>query len=328
MTGQVEREPEGNKNIPHIILLTLAVLLPSILWVVLGWVSCFLPLLIFICICKYGWKHTNSHLAIALPIALLIGYLLKSLELTFFSISFIPAGYIYALSATRKELPWQAGYKGILALCTCFFIFFSVLMVNSEYTFFQALSESLNRGIDEALKQYNSNENLTAENYKLIEETLYRVKATAPLILPAILGSILVVVTWITLVVGNTVLPKLKVSRPWPDYQFWSLPDKLIWGVIISGILVMIAGEQLRLIGINSLILFAFVYSFQGLAILVFMLKKWKIPLFLRVFIYVMMLLQSFGTIILLITGIADVWFDFRKLNPAHADNNSNNNIK
>ncbi len=327
MTKQVDIEPEGKKNIAHILLLTVAVLLPSVLWVVFGWASSFLPLLIFIFILKFGWRHTNSHLAIALLAALLIGYMLKSLELTLFSIAFLPAGYIFALSALRHELPWQAGYKGILTLCGCFFIFFSFLLVNSEFTFFQALSESLNRGIDEALKQYSSNENVTAENYQLIEETLYQIRSVAPLIFPAILGSILIVVAWTTLVIGNMILPRFKVDKPWPEYQYWTLPDKLIWGVIFSGVLVVFSGETIRLVGINSLILLAFIYSFQGLAILVFMLRKWNVPLFLRVFIYMMLLLQSFGTVILLITGIADVWFDFRKLNPAKADKDDNNNF-
>ncbi len=328
MTKQVEREPERKKNITHIALLSLAVLLPSVLWVILGWASSFLPLLLFVYILKYGWRQANSHLTIALLAALLIGYFLQSLELTLFSIAFVPAGYIFALAATRNELPWQAGYKGILTLCLSFFIFFSVLLINSDFTFFQAISESLNRGVDEALKQYGSNENLTAEQYELIEKTLFQIKTIAPIILPAILGSILIVVAWLTLVLGNTLMPRFKVNRPWPKYQYWSLPDKLIWGLIISGIIVVFTDDTARIIGINCLILFAFIYSFQGLAVLIFMLIKWKVPLFLRVTIYILMLLQSFGTIVLLIAGIADVWFDFRKLNPAQAGSNRNNKIE
>ncbi len=34
----------------------------------------------------------------------------------------------------------------------------------------------------------------------------------------------------------------------------------------------------------------------------------------MRSFFYVMMIVQTFGTIILLVVGIADVWLDLRKI--------------
>jgi hypothetical protein len=50
------------------------------------------------------------------------------------------------------------------------------------------------------------------------------------------------------------------------------------------------------------------------MAIAVFFMNKWNVPLLLRSFFYVMIVFQSLGTLILLIFGIADIWFDFRKL--------------
>ncbi len=63
----------------------------------------------------------------------------------------------------------------------------------------------------------------------------------------------------------------------------------------------------------EGLIIIALLYCIQGLAILVFLVNKWQIPRMLRTAIYIIMVLQSFGTIVLLGIGIADVWLDFRR---------------
>ncbi len=53
-----------------------------------------------------------------------------------------------------------------------------------------------------------------------------------------------------------------------------------------------------------------------------FFLDKWNVPIVFRSFFYVMIVFQSFGTALLLVAGIADIWFDFRKL---HKEDNEIN---
>ena len=72
--------------------------------------------------------------------------------------------------------------------------------------------------------------------------------------------------------------------------------------------------------------LLAILYFFQGLAIAAFYLNKWKLPKFFRSVMYLMLILQSFGTILLTVVGIADVWFDIRKL--FRIEQNINRNSK
>lgn len=314
MTRQVEKKPEGKNNALHIALFTLALLLPSTMWMVFGWTSCFLPLLVFIFIRNYGWRYTNSRLIIAVPAALLLGFLVQSLELIIFSAALLPAGYAAAYSAQRGDYPWQAGLKIWLALCLSFFLFFSILLVNSDISFFEAVTSSLHQGIDEALKQYRASESLSVENLAMLEQTLDQVKAVAPLIMPAILGGILLLVSWVTVVLGNVMLPKMGAAQPWPDYRYWILPDKLIWGLIIAGVVAILPGNIIRIAAINCVLIITVIYSFQGLAILAFFMDKWNIPRLIRSLIYIMIILQSFGTVLLIIAGIADVWFDMRKI--------------
>lgn len=326
MTKQVEEQPEGKKDLLHIFGWGMLFLLSGSLWMLFGWVSFFFPLIVFVYIQILGWRNTNKHLLAALPLALLGGYFTQSIELIAFTAIFLPAGYIAANSAQNGEMPWRAGLKVWLSLCCLFFIFFSVLSYNSEISFLRAITVALDTGIDEALKQYGQNGTLSAENYDILETTLLQAKQTAPLILPAILGSVLLLVTWLTIVAGNNVLPRLGCRRPWSLYKYWRLPDKLIWGLILSGVISALGRGVLQKIGINCLILISLIYSFQGLTIVVYYLDKLNVPKFIRAVIYIMIILQSFGSILLTIAGVTDVWFDLRRID--HKKDNRNSDAK
>lgn len=318
-----ERHTATKKNIGQIAFLSIGLMLPGTAWMLLGWSCFFFPMIVFVYITKYGWQYTNSHLLPAIIAALVGGYFLHSLELIVFIVMLLPAGYMVALATQRNEQPWQAGLKSLLSLGGLLFIFFGALSLQSEQSFFQAIIASLNTGIDEALRIYGNNNDLSAESYIVVERTLLQVKTTAPLILPAILTSILTFVSWTTVVLGNTLLPKVGCDKPWPEYRFWKLPETLIWVFICSAIGAVMPYQPIQTTGINILIVVCLLYSFQGLAIAVFFLKKWSVPRLLRTAIYIMIIFQSFGTVILIIAGVADVWFDLRQIDKKPTNHNA-----
>jgi hypothetical protein len=55
-----------------------------------------------------------------------------------------------------------------------------------------------------------------------------------------------------------------------------------------------------------------------------FFLHKWNVPQVVRYLLYAMMLFQSFGTVLLLILGIGEVWFDPRGLKKKNQDSQNN----
>ena len=323
MTKQVEEQPEGKKDLLHIVVWGFAFYISSTLWMLFGWLSFFFPLIVFVYIQKFGWKDTNKHLLGALPLALLAGYFTQSVELIVFTALFLPSGYVIAYSAHQSEQPWKAGLKGWLALCGLFFLFFSILSSNSDLSFFQAITKALETGIDEVLRQYSQANNLSAENFEILESTLLQAKKTAPLILPAIFGSIFLLVIWTAIVIGNAFIPRLGCQQPWSAYKHWKLPEKLIWALILFGLISAFGSGILQKTGINVIILIALIYSFQGLAIVVFYLERFNVPKFFRAVIYIMIILQSFGSILLTVAGVADVWFDLRRVNQIKTNRNS-----
>jgi len=319
VTRQVEIEPEGKVQSRHILLFIASLLLPSAMWMVLGWMGCLLPLLIFVCVSKYGWRHTTTQLTVALPAAALIGFFLHIFELVLFMAALLPAGYAVAHATIRKQEPWLAGLKEWVTLALTLYLFFSILLIDNDVTVFGAIVESLNHGIDESLKHYSAS-GMSADNMAMLAQTLNQVKHLAPLILPGILGSILLGIVWLTLVPANALLPALGANSPWNSYRYWQLPEKLVWALIAAGVTAAIPEQPLQIWGINGLMIITALYGFQGLAIAVFLLHKWKVPRFLRTLIYVVILLQSFGTILLVIAGVADVWCDIRRLKKPAVD--------
>lgn len=256
----------------------------------------------------------------AVAIGALVYLLLQSFDLFIFTSALLFAGYVLYSSAEKGDKPHISGLKGSLALGGGWALVLAILSIGSEMSAYGQLIATLDEGIVEALKYYRQSDTISAETLVIVEATLYRMQVIIPVIMPAILGSLVMLMVWFTMVSANLLLSRVGQVTPWGGYRYWQLPEKLIWVAIGTGIFALVPLQPLRNLGINCLILLSIIYCFQGLSIAVFFMNKWNIPILLRSFFYVMIVFQSFGTILLLILGIADIWFDFRKLKPGAAN--------
>lgn len=303
----------------HVALVTAALILPGIFWFLLGWTCFFLPLLLVILLCKYGWRYCNKLITHAVPLGLLGALLLQSFEMTLFSVFLIPTGYVIAFGAKNNSAPWFAGLLGTCAMVVAFGTWYSITMTGAEAGFFDTLNGSLRKGIDGALHYYASNDRLTAESYSAIEQTLLQMKTIAPLIMPAVMASLVLFINWTTVVLTNLLLPKWGCPPVWLEYKYWKLPDTFIWLMIASAILAIYPHEGTQLLGINLLLVSLVPYAFQGLAVAIYLFNAWGIPKYLRYCIYILIFLQTFGTVLVVILGICDVWFPLRNTNQTNS---------
>jgi uncharacterized protein YybS (DUF2232 family) len=77
---------------------------------------------------------------------------------------------------------------------------------------------------------------------------------------------------------------------------------------------MLLTGTELAIEAVYAVALgCGLLYFFQGLAVLIHMLDKWKVPLYLRLLILVILVLQSYSLLFLAVVGVADVWLDFRQ---------------
>lgn len=318
VTNQVNTGPELGKIFQNILLFALVIFLPCLERLQLGWLTGILPLLVFVFLYRFGLHVGNRIILTGAALALTAGLVVQRFEPMLLSYSLIPSGYALAQGALRRETPFFSGLKGTVVLGACWLVLLGLYAAIHQISPYAEFVHALDQGIAEALAYYRQSDSVSSETLLVLETTLYQTKVILPLIIPGILAGFALLTIWFTMTVGNRFLYQVTGDSPWPRYRVWQLPDKLIWLLIIAALFALLPVRPLKIAGINILILSSIVYCFQGLAVFSFFLHKWNVPLLLRSFLYVMIVFQSFGTVVLLGLGITDVWLDFRKLkNPA-----------
>ena len=314
---------DSNKFVQHILLVSVVILLPGILGAIFGWVHMLLPLVVFYYLIRYGTNRGKKYILFGCVLACAAGLIFQIIEQLLFSLTLIPTGFLLADSVKKGEAPHIAGFKGTLGLIGTWVIATSILSFGMEHHPYTTLVNSLGQGMDEALAYYKAKSTVPSETLYLLQQTFEQMRIWIPKVLPGILGCMTLLVTWVTMVSGNRLLFKTTGVRPWAEYRYWVLPEKLVWFVIASALLVMVPIEPGRTIGLNVLLISGLLYCFQGTSIMIFYFYKWSVPVLLRTLIYLILFFQSFGAIFLAIIGVVDVWVDMRKLNSSKQESDS-----
>jgi len=97
------------------------------------------------------------------------------------------------------------------------------------------------------------------------------------------------------------------------DLSLWKAPERLIWVLIASGGFLILPVEATQIIGINVLIVCAFLYLLQGLSIAGFFFRAKNVPALVRFLFYALLVLQQYLLIIVAAFGMFDLWVDFRR---------------
>ncbi len=308
-----------------ILLAMLLIVLPAVDWSIFGWLHMLLPLLGMVLPIRYGSRVGSRMLFTAAILALLLHLLLRSLDTYIFSCTLLFAGFFLATSLRKWKEPAISGAMGTLALAGSWLVLSLLFSFGAELSPYGRLQQNLDQSLLETQQYYRQSAlqsgdgsgggaALSADNLLLIDATLEQLRMVVPVVLPAMLGAAILMLIWTTMILGNLFLPRIGGTAPWPEYRYWQLPERLIWFLITSAVLALLPVPLLRAVGINAVILLSIIYCFQGLAITIYFMNKWKVPLLFRSFFYVMIIFQSLGTLVLLIVGIAENWVDFRKL--------------
>jgi len=156
---------------------------------------------------------------------------------------------------------------------------------------------------------------LSQEQLDFLHNSMDTIQRVLMGVLPALVIGSSLMVTWICLLVSRWLCQRR--SLPFPDYgplDRWKAPEPMVWGVITSGVLLLVPSVGVKLLGLNGLIVFMVIYFFQGMAIVAYFFQKKQIPLFARVVLYGLIAIQQLVMLAVIGVGFFDTWFNFRKL--------------
>ncbi|MBM9537171.1 DUF2232 domain-containing protein [Desulfobulbus alkaliphilus] len=288
---------------------------PALSPVFFGWTNGLLAVPVFYLLFTNGFKSGFARLRVSLLIAGLGALLIGRLEVFLFSLTLIPLGYTLFRSANAGESAATSGGKGVVVLALTWILFWAVYGAATGISPYRQLLDSLDQGFRQTVELYESREaEVPGETLHQVQQLTDDIREIIPRILPGVLASIVVVTVWINLAFSNIMAHRLgDVPPPWGKYSTWKLPDQLLWVAIIAGAVMLLGRGLLQFAGSWVLMLAGLLYFFQGLAVCIALMERWKVPVYVRILLYFILVIQTYGILLLAFVGVADVWFNFRR---------------
>lgn len=279
-----------------------------------GWLIGLLAAPVFYLLAVNGYDAGKKQIAISLLIAGLGALLVQQLEIFLFSLTLIPLGFTLFKSAHAKESAATSGGKGLVALGLTWLLFWGAYGVITGTNPYSHLLKVLDLGFQQTLEVYSAKEaGLDPEMVLNLNQVTTFMREIIPKLLPGLLASLVTVTVWMNMVLVNNLTGRLTGVAPWGGYTTWKLPEQLVWMPIAAIIIVLFGRGSLQNAGSWLLALAGLLYFFQGLAVFIALLERWRVPLFVRIILYFVLIVQSYGLILLAVLGLSDVWLNLRK---------------
>ena len=299
--------------------------LPNITPELAGWLQGFTPIVAFYIAASHGPGRGNAIIVKAFCIAAGLTALAGSLQSLLFTMALVPLGFSLAHSARLRLSAERAAFFGMGVLVAGYLAYWLATFTLTGLNPYQVLSDGLQNGLrqwGEAYMALGKSEGWNAEALHNLEQLVQQATTYLPTFLPGILIITLLCQVWFNLTLGSFLLRKTVPGViPWPEMPSWRLPEHLVWALISGAIAIFLPWEDIKLIGINLLMIICTLYLFQGFSVLAFLFRKWRVPPGLRALMYLLLLLQGYGLLVVSGIGLADVWANFGK--PRNQDEGS-----
>jgi uncharacterized protein YybS (DUF2232 family) len=286
-------------------------------------VSVYMPLIGFICALliplptlfyrsKLGRTTgaTIPVLAIIFMVAVLGGI---SIDILFFFelllLGFIMSELFEMDLSVEKTMLYACG-SVMLAGIACL-LFYSKI---AEIGIFALVAQYIAKNLELTLVLYK-NMGVSDQTIQMISASLEKIQYVLIRIIPAIAIASTFLVSWICLLLSKPMLKSRDLF--YPDFgalNLWKAPESLVWGLIGSGVLLILPFTAFKITGLNGLLILMTIYFFQGIAIVSFYFERKQFPRMLRFFLYSLIALQQVVLLIVIGLGIFDMWLNFRKL--------------
>lgn len=156
---------------------------------------------------------------------------------------------------------------------------------------------------------------MAEDNLMFLSEIIDKIQYALVRIIPSLVVSSILVLTWTTLLLVKPVLKSRGLYYPdFGSLNLWKPPEILVWGAIGCGVMLMIPDLTIKIFGLNGIIILMTVYFMGGIAIVSYYFEKKQVPLMFRFFLYSLIALWQVLMFLVIGLGFFDMWLNFRKL--------------
>jgi uncharacterized protein YybS (DUF2232 family) len=263
---------------------------------------------------KLGFAQGLKASALVLLLIGLTAHLADQTHLVLFSIEFAVLGLVLSELYRRNLSYGQTLLWGTMAMLGVGFGFLYAAGLSQGLGPFEMIQAYLKEQLNGAMAIYGG---ASDDPQKAAEIQAYgRVILE---VISRIYPSLMIIgtgfVVWLNVTVSK---PLFRFGRlKYPEFvplHHWRVPEYLVWGVIVSGFALFLASGTVKFIAWNVLIVLMAVYLLQGASILSFFFNKFRFPLWARVGVSLLIVLQQVFLAVLTLAGLFDQWVDFRKI--------------
>lgn len=174
------------------------------------------------------------------------------------------------------------------------------------------------KGVEASISQtatFYQKAGVAGDELKAFNESMHQAGALIITIYPAMVTVALGMLAAVNLLVLSRVASRNRLPVYLGNFKKYRNPEQLVWLLIVAGFAMLIEQSLVHLAALNVLIVLGALYLMQGCAVISYFFSTYKVPLLVRVFLILLLLLQPFMALAVAVLGIFDLWGDFRSPN-------------
>ena len=236
-----------------------------------------------------------------------------SLDVLFFCSLLLTGFFLGEFIEMHVSIERTGIYTCLASMGTCFIVFF-LYTITTGQDMFQLVSDYVAANLQMTLSLY-SGMGIPQETIDLVSKSMATIHHVMLRIMPALFSVMTMLVVWVNTLLIKKILSKKGLQLPQlQGLNKWRAPEKLVWPVIFFILLLLAPVTNLKIIGLNCILVIMPVYFFQGIAVVSFVFEKRRFPGLLRLFIYSIIAIQQIFLFVIVGLGFFDTWIDFRKI--------------
>ncbi|MDA3970477.1 MAG: DUF2232 domain-containing protein [Desulfobulbaceae bacterium] len=314
MSIQAKEEPNRSQVIRGILLTSLCCVLPA-LSTGFDWLRTFIPLAPF-CFCvlfgqEIGRRITLFGFLVAVAFSIVIG----NSGNIIFPLALLPVGIGLALTAEWEYSPAKAGLITTALILAGWIISGLFYYTTTGQNPYNEGLQAMDKAFADLAEMYKTSSDIPEDVLRDVIQGIETMRQATQAIFPSLLIATAIFTSWVNMVLGNRIIRNSDSGiTVWPVFKYWRISDNLIWILIIAGMSSLIPLASIKGLGLNLLLIMGTIYFFQGVAVLLAVLDRFKTPTPVRFLIYVLLVVQTYSVFIIAIIGIIDVWKDLGKI--------------